>query len=298
MVNQNACTPEDLKLCPADGPGNNEYLDSSPVCTILSAITQHDDFEALELKRTNADVRNAKPREAQSVAMAAAEQMEGENKDGTDGPRDATAGGADVAAMLEARTPGMVQFVRFLACNPTELGLVDFVCAKIREALEEEAGRRYYHLLDVARQATNSLLLRLGNRAGSEPAGLASPEGGGGEDEKKKLIEKLESEIARLKEELAQLKQAQNAEDSLDQTHASTASERDAVGDSFDGAADKASIFPADDDELMLSSLSPVPPLSGTPAKSGDKRARSTPLGTLSPNKNPCTSSCTATAVV
>jgi hypothetical protein len=53
VVHQNACTPEDLKLCPADGPGNNEYLALPPVCTILSTIKGHGDFEALELKRLN-----------------------------------------------------------------------------------------------------------------------------------------------------------------------------------------------------------------------------------------------------
>ena len=47
VVNQIACTPEECKLCPVDGPGNNGFLVLSPGCTIFSAITNHVDFPSV-----------------------------------------------------------------------------------------------------------------------------------------------------------------------------------------------------------------------------------------------------------
>ncbi|MGB1592810.1 MAG: hypothetical protein ACPIOQ_08665 [Promethearchaeia archaeon] len=429
VVGQNACTQEDLEMCPVDGPGNNEYMDLSPQCTILSAVKGHADFEELEKTRLQMDPtrakrldpatinkrmplqkhtagsgeggsesgrtssskqndtehtkyvfgagcatmlqkikealkkrqatkhfyknerghlcgctvsgvvhglgivddesaegnkafgyyllflracgrrvdgdaekeaareewkkiladlrgahkyvvleasagRRAKPCEAQSTAIAAVQDMQQENEGGADGPRDAPAGDTDLTAMLESGTAGMVRFVSFLACNPRELQVVDFLCAKIQEALEGETGRRFYNLLNVARQATHSVL-RVGNRAGTASEGLASPGKEGGQaDPKQQKIEELQTQVASLQAELTKLKQAQILADSLDQTHASMFSDGGLGGDSTFGEENGA---------MMM--LSPEASGTGSPAKCGDKRVSTTPLSEQSNNK-------------
>ena len=429
VVGQDACTPEDIKMCPSEGPGNNEYLLLSPERTIFSELTRHDDFEALEKKRLQGDkgrakrldpatmnmrmpleqhtagsgegnrgpgsassskqtgagcpghvldadcsmllkqikeglkkrlstkhfyknerghlcgctvkgvvhglgivddesaggpkafgyyllflracgrrvdgdaqkeaaraewkkiladlrgahkyvvleasaVKQAKPCQVQSTAIAAVQGMQHENEGGADGPRDAPAGDTDLTAMLESGTAGMVRFVSFLACNPRELQVVDFLCAKIQEALEGETGRRFYNLLNVARQATHSVL-RVGNRAGTASEGLASPGKEGGQaDPKQQKIEELQAKVASLEAELTMLKQAQILADSLDQTHASMFSDGGLGGDSTFGEENGA---------IMM--LSPEASGTGSPAKCGDKRVSTSPLSEQSHNK-------------
>ena len=121
----------------------------------------------------------------------------------------------------------------------------------------------------VRMQATHSVL-RVGNRAGAASEGLASPgEEGGQADAKQQKIEELETTVAGLRAELANLRQAQAQilADSLDQTNASMFSDVGLGEDSMLGMHHDA----------MLE-LSPVAAGTGSPAKSGEKRARSTPL--------------------
>ena len=152
--------------------------------------------------------------------------------------------------------------------------MVDFLCLKIREALEGETGRRFYNLLNVARQATHSVL-RVGNRAGAESEGLASPgEEGGQADPKQQKIEELQTKVASLEAELARLKQAQILADSLDQTNASMFSDEGLGGDSMFGEENGA-----------MTMLSPEASGTGSPAKCGDKRVSTPPLSEQSHNK-------------
>ena len=83
----------------------------------------------------------------------------------------------------------------------------------------------------------------------------------------------METEVAGLREQLDRLKQAQIQADSLDETHASMFSDGGLGEDSMLGMHDE-----------MLE-LSPVAAGTGSPAKSGEKRARATPLSDRSNNK-------------
>ena len=69
VVGQDACTPEDIKMCPSEGPGNNEYLLLSPERTIFSELARHGDFEALEKKRLQRDKGRAKRLDPATMKM-------------------------------------------------------------------------------------------------------------------------------------------------------------------------------------------------------------------------------------
>ena len=104
VVGQDACTPEDIKMCPSEGPGNNEYLLLSPERTIFSELTRHDDFEALEKKRLQRDKGRAKRLDPATMNMRMPlEQHTAGSGEGNRGP-----GSASSSKQTGAGCPGHV----------------------------------------------------------------------------------------------------------------------------------------------------------------------------------------------
>ena len=104
VVGQDACTPEDIKVCPSEGPGNNEYLLLSPERTIFSELTRHDDFEALEKKRLQGDKGRAKRLDPATMNMRMPlEQHTAGSGEGNRGP-----GSASSSKQTGAGCPGHV----------------------------------------------------------------------------------------------------------------------------------------------------------------------------------------------
>ena len=104
VVGQDACTPEDIKMCPSEGPGNNEYLLLSPERTIFSELARHGDFEALEKKRLQRDKGRAKRLDPATMNMRMPlEQHTAGSGEGNRGP-----GSAPSSKQTGAGCPGHV----------------------------------------------------------------------------------------------------------------------------------------------------------------------------------------------
>ena len=64
----------------------------------------------------------------------------------------------DLADAMKVGLTGLHEYVRSLYFNPPDLQCVEFLCQRIRAALDGGAGLEYYHLMDSARKSVNSLV--------------------------------------------------------------------------------------------------------------------------------------------
>ena len=68
----------------------------------------------------------------------------------------------DLADAMKAGLSGLHDYVRTLYMNPQDFACVEFLCERIRAALDGGAGLEYYNLMQSARQSVNSLIKMYG----------------------------------------------------------------------------------------------------------------------------------------